>query len=52
MAAEIPAAESLALSPAKHQGPIEHHARFDEAVAAFVRRCSSAAGATTVAQKP
>lgn len=36
MRAEIPAATLLALSPAKHQGLIEHHGQFDKAVAAFL----------------
>jgi pimeloyl-ACP methyl ester carboxylesterase len=40
MRAEIPGAdELLTLSPAKHQGLLEHHGQFNEGVAAFVARC-------------
>jgi pimeloyl-ACP methyl ester carboxylesterase len=41
MRADIPAAELLTLSPAKHEGLIEHHGPFAEAVRSFVLRCSN-----------
>ena len=41
MRADIPAAELLTLSPAKHEGLIEHHGRLHEAVRSFVLRCSN-----------
>ncbi len=40
MHAQIPAAELVTFSPAKHEGLLEHHAKFSEAIGAFVRRCS------------
>jgi hypothetical protein len=50
MRAEIPGAdELLTLSPAKHQGLLEHHGRLNEAVARFVAGCASAGRPTTAA---
>ncbi len=40
MRAEIPSAELLTLSPAKHQALIEHHEKFSEALRAFIQRCA------------
>jgi pimeloyl-ACP methyl ester carboxylesterase len=47
MRADIPEASLLALAPAKHQAPIEHHARFGEAVATFTSGCASRVRSTT-----
>jgi hypothetical protein len=41
MRAEIPGSEILTLAPARHEGLLEHHVTFDQAVAAFVARCST-----------
>ena len=42
MRAEIPGAEELVtLSPAKHEGLIEHHENFADAVRGFVGRCAA-----------
>jgi pimeloyl-ACP methyl ester carboxylesterase len=41
MRADVPGAELLTLSPAKHEGLIEHHGRLGEAVRSFVVRCST-----------
>jgi pimeloyl-ACP methyl ester carboxylesterase len=39
MRAAIPGAQLTTLTPAKHQGLLEHHAQFAEAVAAFAAAC-------------
>jgi pimeloyl-ACP methyl ester carboxylesterase len=41
MRAEIPKAELVTLSPAKHEGLFEHHGRFDGVVRPFVMRCAA-----------
>jgi pimeloyl-ACP methyl ester carboxylesterase len=41
MRAEIPGAELVTFSPARHEGLIEHHEKFSAAVRSFVGRCSS-----------
>lgn len=43
MRAEIPAAELVTFSPAKHEGLLEHHEKFSEAIQSFVTRCSKPA---------
>jgi pimeloyl-ACP methyl ester carboxylesterase len=40
MRADIPEATLLTLSPAKHEGLIEHHGQFNEAISAFIDRCA------------
>lgn len=37
MRAEIPAAQQVTLSPAKHLGLIEHHEKYAQAIEDFVR---------------
>jgi pimeloyl-ACP methyl ester carboxylesterase len=41
MRTDIPAAESLTLSPARHEGLLEHHEKFSDAVRSLVARCSN-----------
>ncbi len=43
MRADIPSAQLLTLSPAKHEGLLEHHVRFGEAVLPFVLGCANSA---------
>ena len=40
MRATIPRAELVTFSPAKHEGLLEHHEKFSEAIRVFVARCS------------
>lgn len=40
MRAAIPGARLTTLTPAKHQGVLEHHAQFAEVVAAFCDACT------------
>jgi pimeloyl-ACP methyl ester carboxylesterase len=42
IASHVPAAEAVALSPAKHMGLLEHHDRFDRLVAEFAASCQTA----------
>jgi pimeloyl-ACP methyl ester carboxylesterase len=49
MAERIPGATLHALSPARHQGMIEHHETFDQTLAAFVRRCINSAKVSATA---
>ena len=46
MRAAIPGAQLTILTPAKHQGLLEHHAQFAQAVAAFADVCLRADGKT------
>jgi hypothetical protein len=39
MRAAIPGAQLTTLTPAKHQGLLEHHAQFAQDVAAFAAAC-------------
>jgi pimeloyl-ACP methyl ester carboxylesterase len=47
MRAEIPGAELVTLAPAKHQGLIEHHDAFCQALRRWVSRCSKRPTATS-----
>jgi pimeloyl-ACP methyl ester carboxylesterase len=42
----VPNARLATLSPAKHLGLIEHHARFDELVAGFADSCFATTGSS------
>ena len=42
MRANIPTASLVAFSPAKHEGLLEHHEKFAQALIPFITRCSSA----------
>lgn len=44
MRATIPAAELVTFSLAKHEGLLEHHGKFAEAIRMFAMRCSSPDG--------
>ena len=49
MRADIPTAQLVTFSPAKHEGLLEHHEKFSEAVHSFAVKCFSASD-TIVAQ--